>query len=202
MNKGTQIVKTRIITNKYLGNCKICAKEIEIGSHVQYVKWAGIFCIEHELTTEDIRKFRQESADKKAERLNNKASRLERMANEKQAGFDKYRGDIAFLTQPGHIPFRRKLIDRYDKGIELRNEAEKAKERAESISNSIRVKGDAERKHQAKRDFMTTNVKIGDKVNWMHTKELEVLKINKKTFTLKGDFGKFTADKCLCSLIK
>jgi len=199
---GTQKFEARTIQNKYVGNCKICEKEIPIGTEVQYVKWAGIFCLNHVLTTEDIRKYRQERADKKANRLIGKAERLGKIADEKQSGFDKFRGDTAFLTQPGHIPFRRKLIDRYDKGIELRNEAEKAREKAESISSSVRVKGDAEKRYQVKRDFMTINVKVGDKVNWMHTKELEILKVNKKTFTLKGDFGKFTADKCLCSLIK
>jgi len=111
------------------------------------------------------------------------------------------RGDVAFFTQPGHISGREKMFNSYDKGCELRNEANEARKRANSISNSVRVKGDAEIKHQAKRDYMTANVRVGDKINWMYTKILEVLKVNKKTFTLKGDFGNFTVDKCLCSLV-
>lgn len=192
----------RIITNKYEGECKKCGKLLEVGSQVQYVKWAGIFCSDHELTTEDIREARQERADRRANRLINKADRLNRLADDKQAGFNKFRGDIAFATQPGHIPFRRRLIDRYDKGMELRNEADQALERAESIRNSVRVKGDAERRRQEIRAYITQKVKVGDKVNWMYSKELEVVRINKKTFTLKGDFGNFTADKSFCSLIK
>jgi len=192
----------RTITNKYESSCKMCGKKIEIGTQVQYVKWAGIFCLEHELTTEDIRKFRQERVDKKAERLINKAQRLEKIADEKQSGFDKFRGDTSFLTQPGHIPFRKKLIDRYDKGMELRNEAEKAREKAESITNGVRVKGDAEKRHQAKRDYLTNNIKVGDKIYWMVTNLVEIVKINKKSFTIKGKFGSFNVDKSLCDLVK
>jgi len=192
----------RIIVNKYKANCKKCGKNIEIGSKCQYVKWAGVFCVDHELTTEDIREARQERADKKAERLTQKAERLEKQADIKQSGFDKFRGDTAFLTQPGHIPFRERLIDRYDKGSELRNEAEKSRERANSISNSVRVKGDAEKKHQAKRDYITANIKVGDKIYWMVNIEVEVIKINPKTVKVKGQFGNFNVDKCLCDLMK
>jgi len=65
----------------------------------------------------------------------------------------------------------------------------------------VAVKGDAEKRHQAKRDAMDTLVKVGDMVAWMGTKDLKVLKVNKKTFTLQGAFGKFTADKGHCDPI-
>jgi len=194
--------KMREIIVKYNGECKRCNAVLDVGTKAMYEKSMGCFCVGCEpKDVEEIRFFRLAKNEKKADKYDEWAHKREIKANQKLNSYPEIRHDWAFITQPGRIPLRDRMNRGDEDAIKSLRVAQYMREKAENLRH-VTVKGDAERTHQARRDFMTENVKVGDKVMWLHTKELEVLKINKKTFTLKGDFGNFTADKCLCSLLK
>jgi Domain of unknown function (DUF3560) len=54
---------------------------------------------------------------------------------EKQA--ERFRGDVAFNTQPGHIPERARLIRRQEKGFELRQKADHHKAKASALADVL-----------------------------------------------------------------
>jgi len=192
----------REITVKYQGECKKCGAVLEVGTPAMYEKSMGCFCLGCEpKDVEAIRQYRLEKAERKAARYEEWAEKREAKANSQLNSHPEIRHDWAFITQPGHIPFRSRMNQADDRAFESLKVAEGMRDKAESLRHVV-VKGDAERKHQASRDFITANVKVGDSVLWLHTKVLEVVRVNKKTLTLKGDVSTFTADKCLCSLVK
>ena len=175
------------ITIKYQGSCKRCNKDIGVGQLAFYEKSMGCFCIGCEpKDTEEIRHFRLLKAQKKAERLYNKADRLEKEADQKMAAFNYFRKDIAFLTQPGHIPGRQKIVDRYNKGYELLKEAEETRNKAGSITK-IQVAGDAERKRQQLRELLDTKISKGSRVHDFCFGDGEVVSIHKKSYRIKFD---------------
>lgn len=193
----------RQLISKYKSDCRKCGKEIEIGQAIMYEKFTGVFCPGCEPTNpEEIRAYRQERADRKAERLRGWADKRKVDANRVlDYNHEHYTGDVAFMTQPGHIPGRERIFNQNHRACESLNIARKMESKADNISK-VRVRGDAETEHQRKRDFMTANCKTGDTILWIGNVPLEIVKINKKTFTLKGGFGSFTADKSLCDLKK
>ena len=74
------------------------------------------------------------------ERREAKASKLRTWAGKRQTAAaaifkagEPYRGDIAFSTQPGHIPFRAKLIAREDRAHESLSKAHEMESRADEI---------------------------------------------------------------------
>lgn len=69
----------------------------------------------------------------KAERLRGWADKRVATATAALATGDKYRGDIAFNTQPGHIPERARLIAREHRAFESLDKAEGMVSRADSI---------------------------------------------------------------------
>jgi len=179
----------RQILIKYEGYCRRCEKDLEIGQQAFYEKSMGVFCLGCEPTdTEEIRHFRQLKADKKAERLNNRADRLEREAEQKMSAFNEARKDWAWVTQPGHIPGRDKILKRYDKGHELLREANQARDRAESVKK-VRVAGDAERKRQATREAMDSLVKKGSRVHDFAFGDGTVVSVHKKSYRIQFDRG-------------
>lgn len=186
----------RLLITKYDSYCKRCNKEVEKGKEVYYEKSMGIFCIDCKpKDVEEIRYYRQLKIDKKKERLNNRANRLEKEANSKMEEMDSYRGDTAFHTQPGHIPQRARIIKKYDKGLEMLSEANELKEKA-NYMDSARVKGDAARRDEAKRKRNDELISIGSKVNDFAFGIGEVKKVNKKTYTIKWNSGgTYTRDK-------
>jgi len=185
----------RQIIVKYQGKCSRCGKTIEIGSQAMYEKTTGIFCIGCEPTkTEDIRHFRKIKAQKKAEKLYNRAERLKKEAEGKMREFNTLRKDYAWVTQPGHVPGRQKVVDRYNKGSEMLSEAKKLEERAENVKK-VRVKGDAKRSYQKKREANDKIISIGDKVKDFCFGIGEVKRINKKTYTIQFEHFKTTRDK-------
>jgi len=187
----------RQITIKYQGECKRCGTSLEVDQQAMYEKSMGCFCIGHEpKDTEEIRHFRQLKADKKAEKYNTWASMREKKAEAQLNSYPSMRHDWAFITQPGHIPQRKRMIEADDKAYESLDKAKEMREKAESLSH-VRVKGDAERKHQAARDANDTRFKVGDVVKSWIVGECTIVKINKKTYTVRsGKSGNtFTQDK-------
>lgn len=146
-------------------------------------------------TAEQIREYRQAKLERKLARMRAKAERLEKIAEQKQAGFNKYRGDIAFLTQPASPSSsfgkqRARLYGSYDKGIALQVEADELRKKAEWIERrGVAVKGDAERKRQAQREQMDQLIRVGSKVYDFAFREGEVTRVNKKTYTIRFPSG-------------
>lgn len=107
-------------------------------------------------------------------------------------------------TQPilkGHHSQRRheKIYERrnsiHAKVNEMEAHAKRMFEKADNLEAFANTnKGDAERKRQAERDENDKNIKVGDMVKTIYGMK-EVLKINKKTYTIKGESHNFTIDK-------
>src|SRR6185312_17418618 len=113
------------------------------------------------MDTEEIRRIRQEKADRKA-------ARLRKWAESAQAKGDAIRGsipdDFQFWSQPGMLNTKRKLRNRMDKGTRLELHAQELKEKADRIQASVRVAGDAEKKRQAQREVLDTVIQVGSQV--------------------------------------
>ena len=177
----------RQITLKYDGYCHRCEKDLEAGELAMYEKSMGVFCPSCEpRDTEEIRHFRQLKAEKKAERLIGKAERLEREANQKMSAFNEARKDWAWVTQPGHIPGRDRILKRYDKGHELLREAQRSRDRAESVQK-VRVAGDAEREREQIREAMDQRVQKGSRVHDFCFGDGTIVSIHKKSYRIKFD---------------
>jgi len=182
---------------KYAGNCKKCNAFLDVGQPAMYEKSMGIFCKGCEPTDiEEIRHFRQLKADIKADKYDEWASKREQKANQQLNSYPEIRHDIAFNTQPGHIPFRERMNNADDRAYKSLRIAEKFRDKAENL-RKVRVKGDAAKRTQAERDKNDEWVKVGMKVHSWIVGECEIVKINKKTYTVKsGKTGNtFTEDK-------
>ncbi len=105
----------------------------------------------------------------------------------------RYTGDIAFNTQPGHIPLRARVIAQNDRAFESLNIADRFQRKADSLRH-VRVAGDAETKRQALRDFVRSRLEVGMEVDTCHYGRGIVKKINKKTATISntGMSGTYT----------
>lgn len=152
---------------------------------------------------EEIREYRQAKIDRKIERLNRWATGKESKANQAMSSFNYYRKDWSWLTQPANPSSafgrsRQRVMDRYDAGLKMLNEADKMREKAEWLQKTgAVVKGDAEKRRQAQRDYADTLFKVGDVVTSWIVGECTIVKINKKTYTVKNHRtgNIFTQDK-------
>lgn len=176
---------------KYEGECARCGDPLRVGSDAMYEKTTGIFCVGCEpVEVEDIRHFRTIKAEKRAERLNRKADRLDGLAELKQKDFNHFRQDHAWLTQPGHIPGRDKAVKRYEKGFELMKEAKGARSKAENVMiYKTRVKGDAARADEVLRESLDKVIGVGSRVQDFAFGQGTVTKVFKKSYRVKWDHG-------------
>ena len=175
----------KTIITKYNGICRHCGKELNIGDKVNYEKHIGIFCLEHTLDLETLRSYKQENADKKADRYLKSA---ERKINEAEAVIKHNRiftDDYAFLTQP-YLPARDKIYAQNDRAFQKINEAVEMKERAEDL-RYVYMKGDAEREREQERNSILSWLKVGQRVEGWHFDYGTVQKINKKTVNIKSE---------------
>ena len=182
---------------KYEGNCKKCGNVLEIGIPAMYEKSMGIFCIGCEpKEVEEIREYRTIKAEAKAERYDEWAGKREQKARAALNSFPSMRHDWAFITQPGRIPFRDRMNKSDERAMESLKVAEGMRDKAESLSH-VRVVGDAARKQQAEREAADAIFKVGDTVYSYIVGECTIVKINKKTYTVRsGKTGNtFTQDK-------
>lgn len=153
-------------------------------------------CMTHWRTQspDDIRAYRQAKLERKAARLRKWADSRDSKAEGQMSEFNTLRQDWSWVTQP-NIPTargrafarsRERVMNRYDAGMRLSIEADKMRQKAEWLEKTgAVVKGDAERKRQAKREAIDAQVNIGDIVHHFLYNEVEILKKNKKTFTVK-----------------
>jgi len=157
------------------------------------------------MNTEEQRKIKKEKAERKARRLEVRATRLLKEAQRIEDSWPKnVIHDIAFITQPGHIPLRARIIRQHDKVLRLREEAKRLLEKAENIRiYGSRIKGDAERAREEKREKLDQEVQIGSRVFCPLYGWGEVLRIYKKSYRVKFDRGFIlTVDKALFELRK
>ncbi len=79
----------------------------------------------------------RERRQRKAERLRVWAAKREAGAAAVFAAHEVYRGDVAFNTQPGHIPERARVVAREDRAIESLRKAESMSQRADNIEEQV-----------------------------------------------------------------
>lgn len=75
----------------------------------------------------------RERRERRAERLRGWAEKRQQTAAATLKQSERYRGDIAFNTQPGHIPERARLIAREDRAFRSLDKAASMERRAEEI---------------------------------------------------------------------
>lgn len=146
---------------------------------------------------EEIRRQRQVLADHKAARLRARALKLQSEGERRsERGWADLR-EIP-LGQPilvGHYSekrdraYRGRATRNIDKGIELQIAADALDKRAASIQGSVRVAGDAEIKRQAERDALDTLLAVGSKIYDFAYREGEIVRVNKKTYTIRFSSG-------------
>jgi hypothetical protein len=73
----------------------------------------------------------------RAERLNEWAETREQRAAAVLKASEPFRGDHAFNTQPGHIPFRARLIASEDRAYQSQNKAASMRSRADGIESQL-----------------------------------------------------------------
>jgi hypothetical protein len=159
-------------------------------------------------TGERLRAIRQAKLDRRAERLNARADRLEKLAAVEASKVTKY-DDFAFWTQPiliGHHSEKshRRLRDRLSasmtKSVQYANEAQEL--RAAAAPAKARIAGDAERKRQQERDALDKLVTVGTRVMDFSFGEGTVVRIHKKSYTVKYDRGfQYSRDKSYFRLL-
>jgi len=179
----------REIILRYGGRCARCGAELEAGQPAKYEKSQGIFCPPCEPQGPDeIRQFRTIKAEARAERLTARADRLDADATRRAAPFEAMRGDIAFFTQPGRIPYRDRIFRSFDKAGELAKGARELRERAEGVlTYRTRVAGDAERRRQAEREALDAILGKGARVYDVVFGSGEIVSVHKKSYRIKFD---------------
>jgi len=190
------------ITVKYQGQCRKCGTTLEVGSQAIHERHIGIFCPSCEpKDPEEIRQYRQEAADRRADRYEGWAAKRRQTAEAQLNSHPEVRHDWAFITQPGHIPLRDRMNRADDKAMESLQVAESMRNKAENLRH-VRVKGDAEKRWQALRDLNLSRFKVGDRVNTGTLGEGTILKFNKKTVKVGncGTSGTFTCNVDLAFL--
>lgn len=174
----------RTITTKYANDCRKCGKPLSVGSEAVYERHIGIFCPPCGPTDpEEIRFWRTETAERRAGQYEEWAQKRRAKAAALEARNEPYRGDIAFNTQPGHIPERARAIARSEKAWEHSSTARRFEEKASSLRR-VRVAGDAERARQAKREEVRAWLGIGMTIETGIYGRGIVKKINRKTATI------------------
>ncbi len=178
----------RPITVKYAGQCRKCGRDFEPGDPAIYEKRVGLFCVEHAPTDpEEIRAYRQEGADRKADRYEEWGQKRVEEANATLNHIrDRYRGDFAFNTQPGHIPERARVIQREDRAFESLTKGREMLGKAESLRR-VQVAGDAERKRQAKREALDKVIAKGSRVLDFAFGAGTVVGVYSKSYRIKFD---------------
>jgi hypothetical protein len=170
---------------KYQGECKKCGQFLEVGQPAMYEKSMGIFCVGCEpKDTEEIRTFRLAKAERKAKKYEEWAGKREREANAQLNSHSEVRHDWAFITQPGHIPFRAQMIKADDRAFESLQVAKGFRWKAKNLLN-VRVAGDAEKERQAKREALDQLISKGSKVIDTIFGEGTVLSIHKKSYRIQ-----------------
>lgn len=192
----------RSISVKYEGDCRKCGTTLAVGARAIYERHVGLFCLECEPTdTEEIRAYRQEAGDHRADQYDEWASKREVKAEAQLNSYPEIRHDIAFITQPGRIPFRDRMNKADNRAFESLQKAESMRNKADNLRHT-RVKGDAEKRWQGLRDRNIDRLQVGMEVDTVIYGKGTILKINKKTAKIgnTGTSGTFTVNVDLAFL--
>lgn len=175
----------RQLTVKYDGECAKCGAGLSVGDQAMYEKSMGIFCVGCEpKDVEEIRSFRLAKNERKAERYEEWADKREVRANSQLNSMPEVRHDWAFITQPGHIPMRARMIAADDKAYESLNKASEMRGKANSLRH-VQVAGDAERRRQAQREALDKVISKGSQVVDAVFGLGEVIGIYSKSYRIK-----------------
>jgi len=176
----------RPITVKYQGKCRKCGVTLAVGEQAIYERYVGLFCPACEpKDTDEIRHYRQEARDEKAERYEDWAAKRREKAKAQLNSYPQIRRDIAFITQPGHIPFRNRMNRADNRAFESLSIARSMEDKAERLHSKPAVKGDAEKRWQGLRDLNLSRFKVGDVVNTGIYGTGKIQKINKKSVIIE-----------------
>ena len=185
----------RTLLLKYAGECRKCAASLAAGVQAVYERRVGVFCPACAPTDpEEIRTYRQEGADRKADKLEGWASKREAKAAAVLKHNEPHTRDWAFITQPGHIPIRARIIAQEDRQRESLSVAGDMRQRADSLRHVV-VRGDAERNRQVRREASDKIFSVGSRVFDYSGGNGEIVKVNKNTYSVKFDRG-FTWKVC------
>ena len=185
----------RQIILKYGGECRKCNASLAQGETATYEKRVGIFCQPCAPTdVEEIRTYRQEAADRKTDKYE---AWGQKRVGEATATLnhirERYRGDFAFNTQPGHIPERARVIRHEDRAFESMTKGEVMLGKAERLRH-VQVVGDAERKREAKREALDKIIVKGSRVFDNVFGVGTVVGIYSKSYRIKFDASKADAN--------
>jgi hypothetical protein len=158
---------------------------LSIGETAIYEKSMGLFCPGCEpKDSEEIRAFRLSKAERKARRYEEWADKREAKASAQLNTHPEIRHDWAFITQPGHIPERARMIKNDDRAYESLNTAHRMRAKAESLRN-VRVAGDAEKRRQAEREILDKYISKGSQVYDVVFGDGVVLGVYKKSYRIQ-----------------
>lgn len=135
----------------------------------------------------------------KADRRNDWAASLDAKAAAITASQPEYANDWAFVSQPGHLLARARMIAQTDRAMVLRARAADHRAKAVELARMATTNaGDAEARRQSERDQFAA-VKPGDTVQTILYGAREVVRVNRKTFSVRDSFGgTMTVDKAHC----
>lgn len=153
-------------------------------------------------TGERLRAIRQAKIDRRAEQRLARAERLEREAEKATESIKPYM-NLEFLTEPiktdhhsakRHRRLRERISNSIDKKFTLLAEAERLRKLAQP--QKARIAGDAARRDQAIREEKDQVITVGSRVNDVVFGQGEVVRVNKKSYTVRWDGGStFSRDK-------
>lgn len=174
----------RLITLRYAGECRKCSATLPAGAEAIYEKHVGVFCPPCAPTDpEEIRGYRQEAANRRADHYEEWAGKRRHSATAVLEQNRVFTDDIAFNTQPGHIPLRARVIAQNDRAGESLAIAAAFEAKADSL-RCVRVAGDAEARRQATREAVRTVLRVGMRVDTGIYGHGIVKRINRKTATI------------------
>lgn len=179
----------RPLTLKYAGECRKCGQSLGVGSQAVYERRVGVFCVPCGPTdSEEIRAYRQEGADRKAERLEGWASKRREAATATLDGNRRYWDDWAFVTQPGRIPQRSRVIAQDDRALESLQKAQSMERKAASLRD-VRVAGDKERERQSEREVNDQRFSKGSRIHTAMYGPGVIVGVYKKSYRVAFDSG-------------
>jgi hypothetical protein len=163
-------------------------------------------------TGERLRQIRQARRERAADRLEARAEIRTRKAAQHRAKVEPY-NDYAFWTEPlkpGHHSYNRhknlrdRLARHMDQEAALSIEAAQLRQKAKQLrTGRAAIAGDADAARQERRDQADAVIAVGDTVDTCHYGRAVVLKVNRKTYTVRTASGWTTThDKSFCRLIE
>lgn len=192
------------LTVKYAGVCRKCGADLPKGADAVWERRVGLFCVAcAPADREEIRVYRQEGADRQAERLESWADKRRTKAAELDKRNEPFRGDIAFHTQPGRIIERERYHKRTEKMWEHASKARDMEKHATRLRRGVRVAGDAARRRAKMRERQDKIISKGSKVLDFCFGKGTVIGVYKKSYRIHWDrLGRaFSRDKTFVRLI-